>query len=111
MPSPSSQSSPDAHLEKLMDAFHIAAQQINLAPQLVHNSVTGSAVTRRYFAARQSLREFLSERTLTEQEARYAVSQWGCSTEQIPTREFDHDTWKSALAKLRRRASMKEPPE
>jgi Phage ABA sandwich domain len=44
-------------LEKLLDAFHIAAQQINIPAELVHNAVTANYVTKRYVAARSALRE------------------------------------------------------
>lgn len=53
----------DAELDRLMDAFHIAAQRLNVAPELIHNSVTGNALERAYTRAREALRSYLSADT------------------------------------------------
>lgn len=88
----------DEKLERLLDAFHIAAQRLNLAPELIHNRVTGTALERRYAAARAALREYVSARTLTAEEAQVCLYYMDGGKE---------DDNISFIKKLRR-ASMKE---
>lgn len=51
---------PTADFKDLLDAFHIAAQRLNVAPELVHNSVTGQALERRYSASRKALEDYVA---------------------------------------------------
>lgn len=102
MSNPQAVTPTDEKLEKLIDAFHIAAPRLNLAPELIHNSVTGNALERQYTAARAALRAYLSEDMLTREEANAII--------------LFHESYKTdkgarfgaGLFSKLRRASMKE---
>jgi hypothetical protein len=71
---------PTEELRQALDRFHIASQRLNLAPELVHNHVTGTAVERAYSAARTALESLFREQQERES---YLRKQWNLSLEAV----------------------------